>query len=66
MSEELKPCPFCGGKAEYDNSDCGPYEWIVCTHCGAKGPVMNYNNDALGTSRDAWNKRICETPPAAF
>lgn len=38
--EELKSCPFCNGKAEYDN-DTGPrddyfIEFIVCNGCGAK------------------------------
>jgi hypothetical protein len=29
---QLKPCPFCGGKAEW--CDCGVCPRIVCTKCG--------------------------------
>jgi hypothetical protein len=37
---ELKPCPFCGGKFDYNN-DVGPEdayleEWWECTRCGAR------------------------------
>ena len=32
MSEELKPCPFCGGRAEKDAYDRGIF--IGCTSCG--------------------------------
>lgn len=55
--EKLKPCPFCGGDAEYDNSDSGPFEWIACQKCGARGPTINYNRKKLGDSRAAWNRR---------
>ena len=48
--EVLLPCPFCGGKAEYDN-DVGPndegfWEWIGCTKCGARANNLT-----------AWNRR---------
>ena len=51
MTEELKPCPFCGGKAEYDN-DTGPldegfWEWYQCQNCGAKQDSIT-----------EWNTRI--------
>lgn len=45
MPEELKPCPFCGGKAKVVNRDVEPQgdTWygkkielfIECTDCGA-------------------------------
>jgi len=57
MGEELLPCPFCGGKARYDNSDHGPYEWIECTECGARGPGVNYSRDELGGCVKKWNAR---------
>lgn len=38
MTEELKPCPFCGGEAEY-HTDNGPtgevYGWVGCNQCDA-------------------------------
>lgn len=29
---ELKPCPFCGGRAKVMN---GPDDWVQCDRCGA-------------------------------
>jgi len=53
---KLKPCPFCGGKAEYDNNDRGA-EWIYCTECGATSSMKRIGtNEAI----EAWNKRIEE------
>jgi hypothetical protein len=55
MSYELLPCPFCGGDAEYDNSDHGPYEWIYCIKCGAHGPETRYGDPE--DCRALWNER---------
>jgi hypothetical protein len=43
MSEELRPCPFCGGEkidvVEPDNKD-----FVArCLTCGARGPANNWN-----------------------
>jgi len=45
MSEELKPCPFCGDKAVFatllnmsSHSDVGVMFEIKCTKCGTKIP----------------------------
>ena len=57
----LKPCPFCGGTADYDNSDNGPYEWVSCSECGARGPAMNYNEHGLGAAEKMWNRRPLES-----
>lgn len=53
---EFKPCPFCGGEAEYrDGSSTTPY--IRCKECGCR----------TGSSRDreklaqAWNTRCKRT-----
>ncbi len=36
MSEELKPCPFCGGEAEFERKGDRRQSTIVsCTCCGA-------------------------------
>ncbi len=55
-NEPLAPCPFCGGKAEYDN-DVGPrddyyVEFIKCVDCGASTPRTR-NRDL----RAIWNTR---------
>jgi hypothetical protein len=51
MSDELKPCPFCGGTAQHENdtgpNDEGYWTWIECTSCGGKA------NDAK-----TWNRRL--------
>ena len=60
MSEDLKPCPFCGGEAKCYPSDafneCGYFEFIV--QCGSVGNhtlVNNYQTEAEAIA--AWNAR---------
>ena len=48
---ELKPCPFCGGKALYA-TDC--HIWaVICESCGARTNVYRNDDDA----KEAWNRR---------
>ncbi len=50
MENELKPCPFCGGKALCTN----PTTWMAwCTKCGAVGPWKLTYQEAI----EAWNGR---------
>lgn len=57
MSEELKPCPFCGGEAKKQavkTTILGDTYWgIKCTkcNCGTVG-YLNYNY-----AIKAWNRR---------
>lgn len=57
MSEELKPCPFCGGEAkkqEVKTTILSDTYWgIKCTkcNCGTVG-YLNYNY-----AIKAWNRR---------
>ena len=63
MSDDLKPCPFCGGEAEilpyYTTSDNNAY-FIECSNCRARTDWYNprshkrVNKDALP---DLWNNR---------
>ena len=54
QNEELKPCPFCGGEAEFERTGTNRRSCIVtCTDCGAthEGP------DEYDNSGSAWNTR---------
>lgn len=33
MTDELKPCPFCGGKASIDRGSNGTLKGIACQEC---------------------------------
>jgi len=55
---ELKPCPFCGGKAYFYNYDKGyeenNYFMIWCDNCEcAETPQFKTEQEAIF----AWNKR---------
>lgn len=57
--KELKPCPFCGGKAEkITNSDC--FTSIGCLRCN---PVFGVMIQAMTESEAiaAWNTRVERT-----
>ena len=53
MSEELKPCPFCGS----DDVDLQCYEddgfHVVCGKCGGNMPGWDDPDEAI----EAWNRR---------
>jgi hypothetical protein len=61
MTQELKPCPFCGGKAEVEK---GRILWrfrIRCTTCGSGtdwlGQVMDCPTHPVTRLADRWNNR---------
>lgn len=53
MSEQLKPCPFCGSEAYV--LDAMNESWVVCKRdkCHASGPTRNFSGSAI----KAWNGR---------
>ena len=55
MSDDLKPCPFCGAVPLPVNTN-GSY--VFCSECGADGPVH------LTKAVAAWNTRAID--PAAI
>lgn len=67
MDEALKPCPFCGGEADY-HSEKGPtgevYGWVGCNQCDA----MSCHTDTRSMQPeethpiDAWNTRADAAP----
>ena len=53
---ELKPCPFCGGKAEHEIFDDGFLVWcrVECKPCGVTLTVPYVvGEEAI----EAWNRR---------
>lgn len=70
MSEELKPCPFCGGPAELVTAYKGSTA-ARCTDFNCAGYVSDtalrdeydgYRN--TGAAVDAWNRRTAPDAPA--
>lgn len=49
--DELKSCPFCGGKAEIDES---LYTFVRCENCKAESGVFLHKYEAIR----AWNRRV--------
>lgn len=48
---ELKPCPFCGGKAELSNYT---HYWIGCKDCWVETKCYKSKEEAI----EAWNRRV--------
>ncbi len=60
MNEELKPCPFCGGKAEiitWNTVGWAIVYGVMCLKCevGIEGTFKNYTR---AEAIEAWNKRV--------
>ena len=55
---ELKPCPFCGGKAKFRY--LMPYNFVQCTKCKMPGPVIVDSYEQRDGKEQAirlWNKK---------
>lgn len=52
---ELKPCPFCGGKAEFLDEDFASPMEIRCTMCDAK--IIAYLDECKEDIINYWNTR---------
>lgn len=60
MSEELKPCPFCGGEAMVWPSLTGLTYHVSCCKCYANNNYRSTEAKAI----DAWNHRATTTTHA--
>lgn len=64
---KLKPCPFCGGKAEITNhTECAghgmyiPQCYVRCVKCNAHGGTADGyfdNGDLKALAIERWNRR---------
>ena len=52
VTDELKPCPFCGGSKQKVKSS-GRWGWFVSCSCAAVGPSSKSRDEAI----IAWNRR---------
>lgn len=60
MTEQLKPCPFCGGEAdimtpEADNMKCAT---VMCMGCHVTGK----EGESIAEAVEAWNARAAMQP----
>lgn len=58
MSEELKPCPFCNGKAQVETlaKTSGGEAFVYCLQCDIWGPMFSQSSEAI----QHWNTRSGE------
>lgn len=63
MDKELKPCPFCGGKAEYFEERIYfvpfrnvPWKGVRCTNCGCV-IIDTDKNKCPNDVMNIWNRR---------
>ena len=57
MSEMLKPCPFCGGKAELHKTTCttsAPGVFVMCGQCLTLSNNFHTEEKAVLM----WNRRV--------
>lgn len=70
--KKLKPCPFCGGEAEFGVMPRGHdimLMYVVCAKCRAKGEPFNYDYwldwqklERQEKAIKAWNTRTNKIP----
>lgn len=58
MSEELKPCPFCGGEAVMCGFQDEMMHFVKCRDCGACSDGAQLSAE---TAAAAWNRRAERT-----
>lgn len=61
---ELKPCPFCGEKAELSSGRVNGNDasYVYCTRCGSRGESfwVSPNYASAEKAIEAWNRRVTE------
>ena len=70
-THDLKPCPFCGGKAQIVFDEKDGIWFIQCEKCYAKSEGWSNGNaspeslyyaieEAVGAAVYAWNRRVTD------
>lgn len=59
MSEELKPCPFCGGEAKMESDGTSGHLGFVCTHPARTQSVYVNSDDCPYNPCASENARSC-------
>lgn len=59
MSEELKPCPCCGGTKSlfFYDYPTGAFT-VCCANCGMRGPATGYSKDGAIAAWNALPRRL--------
>jgi len=58
MSEDLKPCPFCGGEVEIERaSKSGAIQCMGPSSCLNTGLLIGFDLSQESTAIAAWNRR---------
>lgn len=59
---DLKPCPFCGGKAQLDHNQGGilTRSYVRCNSCGCKTWEFTISTEESSDMEaiEAWNRRV--------
>lgn len=55
---ELKPCPFCGGKAELLPGMSKSYKVCCPMSKGGCGASISYKQGGIKEAVDTWNRRV--------
>lgn len=56
-SMELKPCPFCGGKARIANHSYGVASVVVCQQCHVLFAFPWNKTETVNDLYEEWNRR---------
>lgn len=61
MTEELKPCPFCGSD-DVEALDMEGKHYVACYDCALEGPFHDSRAEAVA----AWNRRAAIAAPPGW
>lgn len=62
MDVELKPCPFCGGKAKLMHYKIKSDDWwyVACEACEVALDPLYFGEQDKEQAIERWNKRVRE------